>query len=38
MQLSDGGLEEAAHEVRARDIEVGEVGGVGLVEVVIAFC
>lgn len=37
MQLHNAWLEEAAHEVRACSIEVGEVGRVGLMEVVIAF-
>ena len=38
MQLRDGRLEEAAYQMRAGDVKVGEVGGVGFVEVVIAFC
>ena len=37
MEFFDAGLEEAADEVGARYVEVGEIGGVGFVEIVIAF-
>lgn len=37
VQFIETGLEERADEVRARYVEVGEVGAVGFVQVVIAF-
>lgn len=37
LQAFDARLQQSADEVRARDIQVGEVGRVGLVQVVVAF-
>lgn len=34
----DARLEEAADEMRARDVEIGEICAVGFVEIVVAFC